>query len=377
MVYRILYIIMKGRERTKKGVFTSAVGIACNLALAASKIVVGSIFGLVSVVADGFNNLSDSGSSLVSLISFYIADKPADKEHPFGHKRAEYIAAMITGFLVFFLATEIFRESVDKITGSDTAETHWVVFLVLGLSVAIKAGMFLFYRISAAKLGSDALKAAAVDSLCDCISTTAVIIGLIILQATGFPADGWAGIAVALFIIWQGIKIIKEASSKLLGQAPSKELTDKIEAIIRSGNGVIGLHDLRVYCYGIDVYFATAHVEMDASLPALDSHAVIDSLEQRVRNELNVELTVHFDPVDLKDAEMLGLESKVRDAVKEIAPGTEIHDFRIVRGDPGKVIFDVGVQYDCKIPNGEVLRKAEEIVRSLCPYNPVITVDRE
>ena len=358
-----------------RGVLTSAVGIACNLLLSAAKITVGFLFGLVSVIADGFNNLSDCGSSVVSLVSFYISEKPADKEHPYGHRRAEYIAAMVTGFFVLFLAVELLRESIEKIIENVSSDGSWIVYLVLGISVAVKAGMFVYYRVMAKKLNSDALKAAATDSMCDCIATTAVIIGIVILQFTGFPADGWAGILVALFIVWQGVKILREASSKLLGQAPDTELITKIKESVLAQNGVLGLHDLRVYSYGKGVSFATVHIEMDACLPAIEAHEIIDGIEQQIKETLNISLTAHLDPIDLQDTKARELEKDVRKAIEKSE--YEIHDFRLVRGATDKVIFDVGVPYSCPKSDKEVQNEMEELVKSFGEYKSVITVERE
>lgn len=358
-----------------RGILTSAVGIACNLLLSAAKITVGLLFGLVSVIADGFNNLSDCGSSVVSLVSFYISEKPADKEHPYGHRRAEYIAAMVTGFFVLFLAVELLRESIEKIIENVSSDGSWIVYLVLGISVAVKAGMFLYYHIMAKKLNSDALKAAATDSMCDCIATTVVVIGIVILQFTGFPADGWAGILVALFIVWQGVKILLEASSKLLGQAPDKELLQTIKETILAQNGVLGLHDLRVYGYGKGVSFATVHIEMDACLPAMEAHEIIDGIEQQIKETLNISLTAHLDPIDLQDTKARELEKNVRAAAEKLEFG--IHDFRLVRGATDKVIFDVGVPYSCKKSDEEVRAEMEELVKNFGAYKPVITVERE
>jgi len=363
------------RPQINKGILTSAVGIVCNLLLSTAKITVGFLCGLVSVIADGFNNLSDCGSSIVSLVSFYISEKPADKEHPYGHRRSEYIAAMVTGFLVLFLAVELLRESIDKIIENVPSDGSWVVYLVLGISVAVKAGMFFFYRFMAKRLNSDALKAAATDSLCDCIATSAVIIGIIILQFTGFPADGPAGILVALFIVWQGVKILIDASSKLLGQAPDNELLIKIKEHILAQNGVLGLHDLRVYNYGKGVSFATVHIEMDACLPAMEAHAVIDGIEQEIKETLNVSLTAHLDPIDLQDTEAQALEESVRTMAEK--SDFDIHDFRLVRGATNKVIFDVGVPYSCKKSDEEVRTEMEEFIKSFGVYKTVITIDRQ
>ena len=363
--------------RARRGVLTGAIGIVCNVLLAASKLAIGFIFGLVSVIADGFNNLSDCGSSIVTLVSFQISEKPADKEHPYGHHRAEYIAALVTGIFVLFLSVELARESIEKIISNVLSETSWIVYLVLAISVAVKAGMFVFYRIMAKKLQSDSLKAAATDSLCDCIATTAVIVGILILQFTGFAADGWAGILVALFILWQGFKIVKEASSKLLGQAPDANLLAQIKQIICAKDGVIGMHDLRVYSYGNNTFFATVHVEMDASMPSLDSHAIIDAIEQEVNSVLNVSLTAHCDPIDLQDNEALQLEGHIIDMVEGITQEAELHDFRLVRGAKSKVIFDVEVPYSCKMKDNELRQRIEDAVLSLGEYEVLIAIDRK
>lgn len=366
----------KKDNRIRSGVITSAIGITCNTALAAAKISVGALFGLVSVMADGFNNLSDCGSSVVSLVSFCISGKPADKEHPYGHKLAEYIAAMITGFLVLFLAVELFRSSAEKIISGDKPTEALAAYIVLAVSIVVKAGMFVLYRIMAKRLSSEALKAAAADSLCDCIATSAVIAGIVILQFTGFAADGWMGMLVALFIVWQGLKILAEASSKLLGSAPDAELTEKIKSIIRSGDGVLGIHDLRVYSYGKGVAFATVHIEMDAALPSLSSHTIIDGIEHKVKEETGVELTAHYDPVDLSDSQALELEKEIRAVVQNENSDLEMHDFRFIRGASNKVIFDLGVPYDCKRTDADLKKSIAEKVNAL-GYRCYITVDRE
>ena len=374
-----IILIMKGNadKRTRTGAAVSAVGIACNLALAAAKITVGLLGGLVSVAADGFNNLSDCGSGVVSLVSFRISGKPADEKHPFGHRRAEYIAAMITGFIVLFLAVELCRESVVKIVEHELTQTSAAAYIVLGISVAVKAAMFVFYRTYALKLNSEALKAAAVDSLCDCAATAAAAVGLVVMQFAALPADGWAGAAVALFIVWQGVKILAEASSELLGKAPDPALTEKIVRIVTETDGVLGMHDLRVYSYGKGATFATVHIEMDAGMSALASHTVLDSIEHEVADSLGVSLTAHLDPVDLADEKAQTLEAEVRVAVAKIAEGAEIHDFRLIRGKTNKVIFDVGAPFSCKKTDDELRRETENAVRAMGDYSPVITIDRE
>ena len=363
--------------RGSKGTLTSAMGIVCNVLLAAAKITIGLIFGLVSVVADGFNNLGDCGSSAVTLVAFRISAKPADKEHPYGHRRAEYIAALVTGFFVLFFAAELVRESIEKIVSNTLPETSWIVYLVLAISVAVKAAMFVFYRRAAKQLQADSLKAAATDSLCDCVATATVIGGVLITQFTGFAADGWAGILVALFILWQGVKIVKEASSKLLGQAPDADLLGKIKEIICAKEGIIGIHDLRVYSYGKDMTFSTVHVEMDANLPSLEAHAILDGIEHEVKDALNVSLTAHFDPIDLQDQEALALESRVRDALEGIEQDLELHDFRLVRGVLNKMIFDVEVPYSCKKTDEELRQIIEKAVHGVADCQTLVTIERK
>lgn len=367
---------MKERQ-TKTGQIASAVGIALNAALAALKITFGILFGLVSLTADGVNNLSDCGSGTVSLVSLRISNKPADKEHPYGHQRAEYVASMLIGFFVLLLAVELLRESAEKIIGGVLPEAFWGIYLLLGVSVAVKGGMFFLYRYAAKKEGADTLRAAATDSACDCLATLAVVVGLLLAQFCSLAADGYAGLAVALFIVWEGVQIVREASSKLLGQAPDPAVLARIRAVIAEGEGVLGLHDLRAYRYGPDKLFATVHVQMDASLPALSSHEALDKIEQRVLTEFGVELTAHLDPVDLNDGEARELEERIRAATDGIAEGLNLHDFRLVRGAVKKLVFEAGVPYSCPKTDGELADDLRRAVRILSDAEPVVSVERE
>ncbi len=355
----------------------SAVGIVCNLILAAAKIAAGAIAGLVSVVADGINNLSDCGSSAVSLVSFRVAEKPADREHPYGHRRIEYVASMIIAFLVLALAVELLRESVETIASGAVSESVWWLYVVLGGSVLVKAGMFFFYRVGARRLDSDTLRAAATDSACDCIASLAVVLGMVLSTYTPWKADGYVGIAVALFILWQGACVLKEAGSKLLGQAPDEALVRRVREILLAGEGILGVHDLKIYGYGKGVTFATAHAEMDARLPALASHETLDGLERKVLAETGVSLTLHLDPVMLDDEEAKELESRVRAAVEGLAEGVNLHDFRLVRGAKNKVVFELGIPFDCPVKDSELKNDAERAVRIFGDYEPSVTVERE
>ena len=363
-------------EQTRKGVTVAAAGIACNLLLSAAKIAAGCLLGLISVVADGFNNLGDCGSGIVSVISLRVAAKPADKEHPFGHRRAEYVASAITGFLVLVVAVSLLGESIRKVTDGSLNSVHWAVYIVLGASVVVKAAMFFVYRVVARKISSNSLKAAATDSLCDGVATGAVIV-CAVLAEFGIAADGWAGIAVAVFIAWQGVKIVKEASSELLGQAPDAAQVDRIKATILSCNGVLGLHDLRIFTYGNGVSFATVHVEMDATLSAMQSHAVLDELEHEVYKNEGVDLTIHLDPVDLNDEQAVQLEQNLRKLIADKIDGAEIHDFRLIRGAADKLVFDVGVPFDCRLSDEEVEKQVVSVCGELGDFAVNVNVERE
>lgn len=355
----------------------SAVGICLNFLLAAAKIIFGALFGFVSIVADGVNNLSDMGSGIVSIVSFRIAAKPADKEHPYGHQRAEYIASMFIGFLVLLIAFELARESIEKIIAWEIGDVSLWAFVLLAVSVGVKAVMFIIYRVAAKKINSDVLSASAVDSLSDCIATTAVIAGMLVSRYAGVPFDGIAGLIVVAFILFEGIGIVKKASSRLLGQAPDPELVDKVKKILLAGEGVLGVHDLKLFRFGSQKFFATAHIEMDANLPSATTHARIDYLEYKVFSETGVELTAHFDPVDPLDEEAKELEARIRAAVEGVYEGMDLHDFRLVRGEKKKIIFEVGVPFALKASDGEVESTVLSAVKILTDAEAVVTVERE
>ena len=364
-------------EKTKAGAIVSWLGILLNFLLAAAKITFGAIFGFVSIIADGVNNLSDTGSGIVAIVSLRIAAKPADKEHPYGHQRAEYVASMLIGFLVLLIAVELMRESIEKIIAWQVGNVTVWAFLITGISVVVKAGMAIMYRVVAKRTDSDVLSASAIDSLSDCIATVAVIAGMLISRYAGVPFDGIAGLIVVVFILIEGIGIVKKESSKLLGQAPDPALVAKVKEILLAGEGVLGLHDLKLFRYGPQKFYATAHIEMDANLPAVETHAKIDQLEREVLARTGVELTAHFDPVDPLDGEAREIEARIRAAADGMYEGMDLHDFRLVRGEKKKIIFEVGIPYALQAEDSEVKAAVLAAVKLLTDAEPVITVERE
>ena len=366
-------------SRDKIGKKTSIIGIIANIALAAGKIVAGLLGGFISVVADGLNNLSDCGSSIVSFISFKMSSKPADKEHPYGQERIEYISSMIVAFLIMIIAFELVTESITKIINPMSAEFSIVILIVLIASIAVKCAMFFFYNHCAKKIDSELLKASAVDSLSDCISTSVVLISVVIGKFTGVNIDGYAGLLVAIFIAIAGIKILKEVMSKLIGQAPDKEIFEKIKTKILSHEEVLGIHDLNVYCYGPNKYFASVHIELDAKMDGLAAHEIVDDIEKEFLQDTNVVLTGHHDPIVTDDAEVNKMRKKVNEIVLSIDKTFKMHDFRMVKG-PNKtnIIFEIAVAFDTKIKDEEIINKlVVEIEKIDTKYKPVIMIEKQ
>ena len=371
-------------KKTKKsrdyyGKKASIVGIFANLCLAIGKIVVGSICGLISVTADGLNNLSDCGSSVVSFISFKMSSKPADKEHPYGHERIEYISSMIVSFLILLIAYELVSESISKILSPASFEFSYIVVITLVLSIAIKFCMYFYYKHTAKKINSDLLIASALDSLSDCISTSVVLVSIIVSKLAGFNIDGYAGLVVAVFIAIAGIKILKEVISKLIGQAPDKEVFDSIKTRILNHPEVLGIHDLNVYSFGPNKFFASVHIELDANTESLTAHEFIDDIEREFLTETNIVLTGHHDPIVIDDEEVTEMREKVSKLVSNIDKSFSMHDFRMVKG-PNKtnIIFEIAIPFDAKLKEEEIIKTLRSEIKKIdTKYFPVIMVEKQ
>ncbi len=367
------------KVRAAYGTLSGIVGIVVNLLLFAGKFVAGTLSGSIAISADAFNNLSDAGSSIVSLVSFRIAAKPADRDHPFGHARIEYIASMIVSFLILIVGFEIVSDSVKKIISRESSLVFSVLSIViLSVSILAKLWLALFNYRMGKKIGSEVMRATAVDSLSDTVSTTAVLVATLIFRFTGLDIDAWVGLAVALFIFWAGVRILRETQNSLLGEAPVKEVTDAIDAIVSCYPAILGIHDMMIHSYGPGHSFASFHAEVDGADDVYESHDVIDEVERRIRDELSIVCTIHMDPINTDDALTTSLREETAELVREIDPGITIHDFRIVPGvTHTNLIFDVAVPFEVKMTVSEIKDAVSRKVRERHEnYYAVVTVDR-
>ena len=370
---------INAKQRENHGKIASIIGILANVILAGAKIAVGFLFGVLSLMADGFNNLSDCGSSLMSFVSFKLSNKPADKEHPFGHERIEYVLSMVVAFLILMIAFELLKESIGKIVNPTDLSFSIIIIIVLGVSILAKLSLF-FYNMSVAKkINSQILKATAMDSLSDCISTSTVLVAILVGKFTGVNLDGYAGILVAGFVAYSGIGILKETMSHLVGKAPDKEIVDSIKERILAHSEVYGIHDLSVYTYGPNKYFASVHIELDADVDVLESHEIVDNIEQEFFENTNIVLTGHLDPIVVNDEEVNKMRVKLTDIVTDIDKEFSMHDFRMVKGPNNtNLIFDVAVPYECKLSNEEILSLLNQKVANLDGnYKLVVKIEKQ
>lgn len=363
--------------REAYGKLSGITGIAVNLLLFFIKITAGVLAGSISIIADAFNNLSDSGSAIVTLIGFKISGKPADAGHPYGHARMEYVSGLIVSIAVMFVGLELFLNSVRKILEPEGLLLSWLVVFILAISMLLKLWLCLFYRKLGRAIGSETVSAAAVDSRNDILATSAVLAALLVSGLTRYNIDGWMGAAVAVFITVSGIRLIKDTVSPLLGMAPSREMVDRIYKKIMSYDGIAGLHDLTVHNYGVDKYFASVHCEVSADQDIMVSHDIIDNIERDFLKDLGIHLVIHLDPVITDDERINKLKSNVESLVKDISPEISIHDFRVFFGiTHSKLIFDIVVPYGFKYGDDELVRiLSEKIMEMDKSYRSVITVD--
>lgn len=369
--------------REKYGVFCGIVGIVCNLLLCTVKIVVGSLFSSISIVADGLNNLSDMGSSVISMVGFRLANKPADSDHPFGHGRMEYMSAFIVAVLIMFVGVELLSSSVSALINGDAAPRYSpVAVIVLLVSVAIKLLMFLLGRCAGKKIRSQTLLAAAQDSINDVIASSVILLSVVVgmIVTLPFNLDAVMGILVALFILYSGFTSGKQTLDEILGQPAPRELIDEIQSIIMSFDGFLGTHDLIVHNYGPGRQFASVHVEVSYDNNIVRCHEQMDLCEKLVQERLGIILVIHMDPIDVENEYVMDVRSKIALAVASIGAGLTIHDFRMTpKGDARtNLIFDVVVPSNIKLSHEELQKEIGEAAKKIDPtFCCVITFDSD
>lgn len=385
MIDLILRIFVRDHKNTedpavrdKCGRVAGAVGIVTNFLLFLMKIIVGTVFHSVSVTADAVNNLTDSGSSVVTLIGFKMASKPADEKHPFGHARIEYLSGVIVSFIVIFLGLQLGMSSIEKIITPEENALTPVALVVLVISILAKLWQCLFYRKVGRMIKSESVEATSKDSRNDVIATSVVLLGAVITMLTGVNLDGYMGAAVALFIVFSGVQLTISTADPLLGQAPEGELVQTITEKMLSYPGIIGMHDLAVHNYGVGRCFASAHCEVDAKNDILVSHDLIDNIERDFSRDLGIHMVIHLDPVIVGDARTDALHCKVQSLVTALYPTVTIHDFRVIWGvTHSNIVFDAAVPFSVKDSDAVITQKLEAEIQKLDPdYRTVVTIDR-
>ena len=382
LILRILVRDHKNTEdpavRDKCGRVAGAVGIVTNFLLFLMKIIVGTVFHSVSVTADAVNNLTDSGSSVVTLIGFKMASKPADEKHPFGHARIEYLSGVIVSFIVIFLGLQLGMSSIEKILTPEENALTPVALVVLVISILAKLWQCLFYRKVGRMIKSESVEATSKDSRNDVIATSVVLLGAVITMLTGVNLDGYMGAAVALFIVFSGVQLTISTADPLLGQAPEGELVQTITEKMLSYPGIIGMHDLAVHNYGVGRCFASAHCEVDAKNDILVSHDLIDNIERDFSRDLGIHMVIHLDPVIVGDARTDALHCKVQSLVTALYPTVTIHDFRVIWGvTHSNIVFDAAVPFAVKDSDAVITQKLEAEIQKIDPdYRTVVTIDR-
>lgn len=360
------------------GTIASIVGISINLLLFAGKFIAGTLAGSISITADALNNLSDAASSVISLVSFRISAKPADRDHPFGHERFEYVASLIVSFIILIIGFELFTDSIDKIIHPAETEFSLLAVCVLVVSICFKLILYFFYRSVGRAVDSSVMMASSADSLSDVVSTGAVLIALFVSHLTRINLDGYIGAAVSIFIFISGLKILNENKNHIIGTAPDPELVEKIKSEARSHPEILGIHDMMIHNYGTSRCFATFHAEVDGRDDIFKSHDVIDLIERDVFEKYGVQCVIHLDPIETDNELVNELREDIYESVKGIDERLSVHDFRLVPGvTHTNLIFDVFVPFEVTTGDEELRSLINAKVKSISTgYHTVITFDR-
>ncbi len=364
--------------RNAYGRLSGLVGIFANVILVLGKLFIGAISGSIAITADAFNNITDVISSVLTVAGFKLASKPPDKGHPYGHGRYEYVTGLLIAFLTLVVALEFIKTSILRILNPSPISFSWVAFTILVISILTKLWLAAFNYKLGKKIDSTTMAATALDSMSDVGATSVTLIALILSKFTSFPVDGFAGILVALFILYSGVNIAKETLDLLIGKRPDRTLINEIEKKVVSYEGIIGIHDVMVHNYGPGSYIATAHAEVSAVGNMLALHEVIDCVEKDIFEELQVHLTLHMDPIDVQDARTIELRDQILEIVQSIDARMSIHDFRMVSGESHtNLIFDVAVPWGCDISDESIKVSIQEKISKMNKkYYVVLEIDK-
>lgn len=365
--------------RQAYGILCGAVGICFNLLLFAGKFFAGLISNSIAITADAFNNLSDAGSSVITLIGFHMAGQKPDLQHPFGHGRIEYVSGLVVAGAILIMAFELIKTSLEKIIHPEAVDFQPVSLIILAVSIGVKLYMSSYNRSTGEKIDSAAMKATALDSLSDALSTSVVLVASIIGHFTSLNIDGWCGIAVGLFIFYAGFQAAKDTLNPLLGQAPNPEFIQNIRDITLAHPEILGIHDMLVHDYGPGRQMVSLHCEVSASGDILLLHDAIDNIERELRSKLHCDAVIHMDPIQDQDEETVKIHHEVLELIHKINPIISIHDFRMVKGNTHtNLIFDVMIPVDYPTPPKVLTKQIELMVQEQHPdFYTVITVDRD
>lgn len=346
------------------GRLAGKVGIFCNALLSVVKVIAGIISGSVSIVADGMNNLSDTMSSIITLLGFRMANKPADKDHPYGHARYEYLSGLLVAIFVIIVGVEIGKTSVEKIIKPSLVDFSALTLGILIFSIILKVWLTVFYKGLGKRINSQTLKATALDCRNDVVATIAVLAGVIIEKKFELNVDGYTGLAVSIFILVSGIKAVGDTISPILGKRADAELVDAITGLVLSHDKILGVHDILVHDYGPGQCFASLHAELSAEEDPIICHDIIDDIECDAYDELNVRLVIHYDPVEVNNEERKEMEKVLGEILKNISPDLTFHDFRLVRSSKQtKLVFDLAVPYSMEMDAKEIKEKIDEKIK--------------
>ena len=343
-------VIKDPKVRGRYASIASFAGIFLNVLLFAGKLTMGLLAGSVAIIADAFNNISDAGSSVVTLIGFRLANKPVDKEHPLGHGRLEYVTGFIVDMLIILVGFELLTSSIEKIGSDKLPVVGIATYIILSAAIAVKFGLFIFYRYIGKRINSSALKASAFDSLCDCVATTLVLVSAIVAKVWALPIDGWAGILVAAFIMFTGVKAAKETIDLLLGSPPDKQFIDDIYAFSKNYKRIVGIHDVIVHDYGPGRQIVSFHAEVPADEDINIAHEEVDKLERDMHEKFGCIVTIHLDPIVLNDPLVNEMQDLAKRSARAVDENFSIHDFRMTIGEESvNVIFDLLIPADCSM----------------------------